>query len=99
MGDSPPFANSPFLIGLVLFMLACLATVVLLTGWTAWRVYRQPTVGRLVEHGVLLLLWMWTWVISGPSYQERWGNWVPALYLGYLVFLLGRILLVQRARK
>jgi hypothetical protein len=99
MGDSPPFTGSPFLTGLVLFMLSCLAAVVLLTGWTAWRVYRQPTVGRLVEHGVLLLLWMWTWALSGPYYQEKWGNWVPGLYVGHLVLLLGRILLVQRARK
>lgn len=99
MADSPLFASTPFLTGLVLFLLACLVTVVLLTGWTAWRVYHQPTVGRLVEHGVLLLLWMWAWVISGHDYQQRWGNGVPALYLGYLVLLLGRILLVRRARK
>lgn len=99
MGDSPPFASSPFLTGLVLFLLACLAMVVLLTGCTAWRVYRQPTLGRLIEHGVLLLLWMWAWVISGHDYQQRWGNGVPVLYLGYLVLLLGRILLVRRARK
>jgi len=99
MGDSPPFASSPFLTGLVLFLLACLATVVLLTGWTAWRAYRQPILGRLVWVGVLLLLWMWAWVISGYDYQQRWGNGVPVLYLGYLVLLLGRILLVRRARK
>jgi hypothetical protein len=99
MGDSPAFASTPFLTGLVLFLLACLATLVLLTGWTAWRVYRQPTGARLVEHGMLLLLWMWAWVLYGPHYQEEWGNWVPALYLGYLVLLLRRILLVQRARK
>jgi hypothetical protein len=98
MGDSPSFTGSPFLTGLVLFLLACLAAVVLLTGWTAWRVFRHPTAGRLVEHGMLLLLWMWGWVINGPHYQEKWGNQIPALYLGYLLLLLGRILLVQRAR-
>jgi hypothetical protein len=48
---------------------------------------------------MLLLLWMWAWVLNGPHYQKEWDNWVPALYLGYLVLLLRRILLVQRARK
>jgi hypothetical protein len=99
MGDSPPFGSSPFLTGLALFLLASLAVIVGLTGWTAWRVYRQPTVERLVQHGVLLLLWLWTWVISGPYYQIKWGKWVPELYMGHLVLLAGRILLVQRARK
>ena len=99
MEDSPTFASSPFLNGLVVFLLASLTGVVLLTGWTAWRVYRQPTVGRLVEHGVLLLLWMWAWVISGSHYQVKWGKGVPGLYLGHLVLLSGRILVVQHARK
>jgi hypothetical protein len=56
MRDSPPLGSSPFLTGLILFLLASLAGVVLLTGWTAWRVYCQPTVGRLIEYGVFLLL-------------------------------------------
>jgi hypothetical protein len=99
MRDSPPLGSSPFLTGLILFLLASLAGIVLLTGWTAWRVYRQPTVGRLIEHGVLLLLWLWTWVISGPYYQAKWGKWGPALYVGHLALLLGRMLLGQRARK
>ncbi len=84
--------------GLVLFLLLLLAGVVLLTGWTAWRVYRQPTSGRLVEHGVLLLLWLWSWVLSGPRYQAQWGNWGPTLYVGHLVLLLGRVIAAQRAR-
>jgi hypothetical protein len=57
MGDSLPFASSQFLTELVLFLLVSLAGVVLLTSWSAWRVY-HALLGRLVEHGVLLLVWL-----------------------------------------
>jgi hypothetical protein len=99
MEDLPPLGSSPFLTGLVLFLLASLTGIVGLTGWTTWRVYRQPTLGRLVEHGVFLLLWLWTWVISGPHYQAKWGKWVPGIYVGHLALLLARILMGQHARK
>lgn len=99
MSDSPPLGNSPGLVWLVLFALAALAILVLLTGGTAWRVYRQPTPGRLVEHGVLLQLWLWAWVSAGPDYHVQWGYWPPALLLTHLLLLAGRIVTAQRARQ
>lgn len=98
MGDSPSFQDGS-LGWLALLALGVPAVVVLLTGWTAWRVYRQPTTGRLVEHGVLLQLWLWVWIIGGPYYHAQWGYWPPALFLAYLLLLAGRIGVAQRARK
>jgi hypothetical protein len=97
--DSPPLDHSTGLVVLVLFVVVALAVLMLLTGWTAWRVYRQPTTGRLVEHGVLLQLWLWVWVIAGPSYHLQGGYWPPALLLAHLLLLAGRIVTTQRARK
>lgn len=94
MGDSPSFAGVSLV--LPLFLLAVLATLVLLTLWTAYRAYRQPTAGRLIEHGTLLLLWLWTWAISGPRYQAQVGYWLPLLYLGHVPLLAGRVVAKRR---
>jgi hypothetical protein len=97
--DMPPLAPAPGLLMLVLFVVVVLAVLVLLTGWTGWRLYRQPAPGRLVEHGVLLLLWLWVWVSAGPHYHVQWGLLPPALLLAHLLLLVGRLALAQRARK
>jgi hypothetical protein len=99
LSDSPSFDHSTGLLVLVLFVVVVLAILVALTGWTAWRVYRQPTTGQLVGHGVLLLLWLWTWVNAGPYYHAQWGYWPPALFSAHLLLLAGRLMLAQRARK
>lgn len=99
MGDSPPLGEDGSLWWLPLLVLGVPAVGVLLTGWTAWRVYRQPTSGRLVEHGVLLQLWLWVWVIGGPYYHAQWGCWPPALFLAHVLLLAGRVVATQRARK
>jgi hypothetical protein len=83
----------------MLLVVVLLTVLVLLTGWTGWRLYRQPTTGRLVEHGVLLLLWLWVWVIAGPPYHSHWSYWPPALFLAHLLLLAGRLVLAQRAYK
>ena len=97
--DAPSFGHSTGLVVLVLFALIVLAVLVLLTGWTAWRVYRHPTLKRLIEHGVLPQLLLWVWVIGGPYYHAQWGYWLPALFLAYLLLLAGRIGVAQRTRK
>jgi len=99
MYNSPSLDDSAGLVWLVLFALAVLAVLVLLTGWTAWRVYRQPTLKQLIEHGVLLQLWLWAWVIGGPYYHAQWGYWPPAVFLLYLLLLAGRMVAAQRARQ
>jgi hypothetical protein len=98
MGDSPSFQDGS-LWWLAWLALGVPAVVVLLTGWTGWRVYRHPTLRRLVEHGVLLQLWLWVWVIGGPYYHAQWGYWPPALFLANLLLLAGRMGVAQRARK
>jgi hypothetical protein len=80
LSDSPSFEHSTGVLWLVLSGLIVLAVLVLLTGWTAWRVYRQPTIGPLVEHGVLLLLWLWTWVAAGANYHAQWGYGPPRFF-------------------
>lgn len=90
MGDTPPFNPSEGLLLLLLLMLAIVVVLVLLTGWTAWCLYRQPTIGRLVGHGVLLQLWLWAWTLAGPDTRELCSYWLLALLLAHVLFLVGR---------
>jgi hypothetical protein len=96
--DSPDFGHPTSLVVLVGVALIVLTILVLLTGWTGWRAYCQPTLKRLVAHGVLLQFWLWVWVIGGPYYHAYWGNWLPALFFTHLLLLVGRIMTAQRAR-